>query len=52
MSGIRKAVVPNSLTQGWDGVGGGAGQHLLPSLGLSPAGELGRYQGSFFFGRG
>lgn len=48
MSGIRKAVVPNSLTQGWDG---GAGQHL-PSLGLFPAGELGRYQGSFFFGRG
>lgn len=23
MSGIRKAVVPNSLTQGWDGAGGG-----------------------------
>lgn len=33
MSGIRKAVVPNSLTQGWDGAGGGGWATSSPQPG-------------------
>lgn len=41
MSGIRKAVVPNSLTQGWDGAGGGGlGNIFSPAWGFFQLGSL------------